>query len=133
MKTSIGIFVFMLASICAFAQSNHETSIVNTGASINWSSATTYDFGNVKKGTPVTSTFEFTNNGNEPLIISEAKGSCGCTAVEYTQKPIAPGAKGFVKATFNSSSIGAFYKSVTVSANISSKAVVLNIKGQVVE
>ena len=133
MKTTISSVIFLMLSICVSAQKNQEAISESSGASIAWSSSTTYDFGNIIKGTPVTATFEFTNNGSEPLIISEAKGSCGCTSVEYSQQPIAPGAKGFVKATFNALSIGVFNKSVTVAMNTSTKTVALSVKGQVVE
>lgn len=122
-----------MLSICVGAQKNQEANSVGSGAIIAWSSSTTYDFGNVNKGTAVTATFEFTNNGSEPLLISDAKGSCGCTSVEYSQQPIAPGAKGSVKATFNAYSIGTFNKSVTVTSNSANKREVLLVKGQVVE
>lgn len=133
MKTSISILILFLASIGIYAQDQKEVKNVSAGAGISWQSATTYDFGNIKKGLPVTSTFEFINNGSEPLIISEAKGSCGCTSVEYSQQPIAPGAKGFVKATFNASAVGVFGKSVTVTTNATNKTAMLYIKGQVIE
>ena len=133
MKTTVTIFVFLIASVCVSAQNKQANDAKIMSASINWASSTTYDFGTVKKGVPVTATFEFTNNGSEPLIISDAKGSCGCTSVEYSQKPIAHGVKGFVKATFNAASIGSFYKSVTVSNNTADKTVMLYIKGQVIE
>ncbi|MEL6277127.1 MAG: DUF1573 domain-containing protein, partial [Bacteroidota bacterium] len=38
-----------------------------------------FDFGTITEGDVVTHTFSFTNTGEEPLIISDAKGSCGCT------------------------------------------------------
>jgi len=133
MKTTIASLILLIVSVCANAQKSQEAETANTGASIAWESSTVYDLGNVTKGTSVTSTFEFTNNGSEPVILSDAKGSCGCTSIEYIQQPVSPGAKGYVKATFSANSVGSFYKSVTVSANISSKAVVLYIKGQVVE
>jgi len=133
MKTSIITVILLLISVFSNAQEIQERKTVNTGASIEWKSSTTYDFGSIKKGIQVTSTFEFTNNGNEPLIISDAKGSCGCTSVEYPQQPIAPGEVGIVKATYNALAVGAFYKTVSVSTNISNKVILLNIKGQVTE
>ena len=33
--------------------------------------------------------FEFTNTGNEPLVIKNVRTTCGCTASEYTQTPVA--------------------------------------------
>lgn len=123
----------MIVSICVNAQSEQNNSPEVKGANFSWISLTTYDFGSVKKGKPVSSTFEFSNIGNEPLIITEAKGSCGCTSVEYSQQPVKPGEKGFVKATFNAVAVGVFQKSITVTSNTTSKTVQLYIKGQVVE
>jgi len=122
----------MIVSICASAQNDQKNNPESNGASFNWTSSTTHELGEVKKGNSVSSTFEFTNIGNEPLIITEATGSCGCTSVEYSQQPIKPGEKGFVKATFNSAAVGVFQKSITVTSNTASKTVQLYIKGQVV-
>jgi hypothetical protein len=47
-------------------------------------------FGFVKKGEVVTLEFEFTNSGNQPMIITEAKVECSCTSVEFPKQPIAP-------------------------------------------
>src|SRR5690606_23826755 len=55
---------------------------------------TVYDFGTIKEGDVATHEYEFTNNGKNPLIISSAKGSCGCTVPEYPTEPIPPGKSG---------------------------------------
>jgi hypothetical protein len=101
-------------------------------AAFNWT-ATEFDFGKVQKGTPVMHEFTFTNTGSEQLIISSVKASCGCTVTEYTKNPIEAGGKGFVKATYDASKAGAFTKTVTINANTEEGAVVLTIKGEVVE
>ena len=38
-----------------------------------------HDFGKVAENTKNSTSFTFTNTGNEPLVIETAKGSCGCT------------------------------------------------------
>lgn len=101
-------------------------------AVFNWNS-TEFDFGKVQKGTPVTHEFTFTNTGSEQLIISSVKASCGCTVTEYTKNPIEAGGKGFVKATYDASKAGAFTKTVTINANTEEGAVLLTIKGEVIE
>jgi pectate lyase len=58
------------------------------------------------------------------------QGSCGCTATDYSKEPIAPGKKGYVTATYNAANMGAFHKTVTVTANTDAP-VVLVIKGEV--
>jgi len=96
-----------------------------------------YDFGQVKEEDgPVSTVFEFTNNGTEPLILSEVHASCGCTTPDWTKEPVAPGAKGFVKATYNvKGRPGMFDKSITVKTNITTEGndtVRLTIKGEVI-
>jgi hypothetical protein len=120
-KTLIIIF----ASFVAF------TAVSNTAAIFNWNE-TIFDFGTIEQGTPVNHEFEFVNTGSEPLIISTVQVSCGCTVADYTKEAIAPGAKGYVKATYNAAKAGAFTKTVTVQAN-SSENPVLTLKGIVVE
>jgi len=101
-------------------------------AAFSWV-AKTYDFGKIKVGKPVTHTFNFTNNGDGALVISSVQASCGCTVTEYSKEPIAPGSEGFVKATYNAANPGVFTKTVTVNANTTNGAVLLTIKGEVVQ
>ncbi len=92
---------------------------------------TTHDFGKIDQGKPVSTEFTFTNSGTTPLVISNVKGSCGCTVTEYTKEAIAPGKTGNVKATFNAAAIGAFNKSIRVTANVEGGSETLMIKGEV--
>lgn len=62
------------------------------------------NFGFVKKGEKVVLQYDFTNEGNQPLIISEAKAECSCTTVKWPKDPIAPGQKGVVEVTFDTTS-----------------------------
>lgn len=109
------------------------TSIAMTipAALFNWRNAT-YDFGRIAQGKPVTAEFAFTNKGEVPLLISHAKGSCGCTGVDYPKSAILPGQSGIVKATFNAAAIGAFNKTVTVESNAEGGTQILSFKGEVV-
>jgi hypothetical protein len=117
--------IILFASCVAFIAAS------NTAAIFNWSE-TTFDFGSIKQGTPVDHEFEFTNLGSEPLIISNVQVSCGCTVADYTKDPIAPGAKGFVKASYNAANPGVFAKTITVQANADNNPV-LTLKGTVTE
>jgi hypothetical protein len=77
-----------------------------------------YDFGEVPEGPQAVYSFEFTNTGTEPLVISHAQASCGCTVPEWSKDTIKPGGKGFVKAIYNTSGrIGQFNKSITITYN----------------
>jgi hypothetical protein len=63
--------------------------MAGTLASFHWTE-TDHDFGKIPQGKPVTVKFQFTNTGSEPLIVSKARGSCGCTGVEFPKDPILP-------------------------------------------
>ncbi|MEZ4983043.1 MAG: DUF1573 domain-containing protein [Saprospiraceae bacterium] len=91
-----------------------------------------FEFGTVDEGEIVTYTFKFTNTGNEPLIISNAKGSCGCTVPKWPREPIAPGGEGEVAVEFNSKGKkGARTQKVTLTANTNPPQSFLTLKGNV--
>ena len=94
----------------------------------------TFDLGTVQSGESVTHEFKFKNSGDKDLIISQAKGSCGCTQPEYPKDPIAPGDEGVIKVTFNSTGIsGQITKNVTLIANTTPNTKVLTITGEVIK
>ena len=97
---------------------------------------TEYDFGDLKDGEKVTKIFKFTNTGSEPLVISNAKGSCGCTVPDWPKTPIAAGEQGELKVVYNSKNKGSVEgknetKRVTVTANTDPAQTFLNIKAKV--
>ena len=49
------------------------------------------DLGKVKKGDIVTADYEFKNEGDQPLIITNYEVECSCTTVDFPKQPIAPG------------------------------------------
>ncbi len=93
---------------------------------------TSYNYGKVVDGDVVKHVYKFKNTGKEPLIISDAKGSCGCTVPQWPKDPIAPGATGEIKVEFNSKGKqGPQEKKVTVTANTNPAQSILTIKGEV--
>jgi len=82
-------------------------------------SENSFDFGNIKKGKKVDHVYEITNTGKNPLIISEVKPGCGCTAPDFTKDPIMPGKKGKITLSFDSTNFdGAVSKYADVFANV---------------
>ncbi|GAA5220631.1 DUF1573 domain-containing protein [Membranihabitans marinus] len=91
-----------------------------------------YDFGDVVSGDKVKNVFKFTNTGSEPLIISDVKASCGCTAPSWPKEPIAPGESSEIEAIFDTAGkSGAQTKSITVTANTDPSSIVLILEGLV--
>ncbi|GAP67652.1 hypothetical protein BA6E_10195 [Bacteroidales bacterium 6E] len=96
---------------------------------------TEHNFGSFKESDGVqTTTFEFTNTGDAPLILNAVTASCGCTTPDWSRQPIAPGQKGTVKVAYNPANRpGAFSKTATVRSNAETAVVVLTISGRVEE
>jgi hypothetical protein len=93
----------------------------------------TIDYGTIAANSDGKREFVFTNNGNKPLIITNATGSCGCTVPTYSKEPIAPGAKGVIGVKYDTSRAGQpFTKTVTITSNAAgSPSKILTIKGTV--
>jgi len=93
---------------------------------------TAYDFGTVKKGTKVSHTYKFENTGKVPLIITDARSTCGCTVPTYPKKPIAPGKGGKIKVVFDTTNFSDRQgKPVTITANTYPNKTELMIKGNI--
>jgi hypothetical protein len=91
-----------------------------------------FDFGSANEGDIVKHVFKFTNTGSEPLVISNAKGSCGCTVPTWPKEAIAPGAVGEIAVEFNTSGKpGRQSKRITVTANTVPTDTFIEIAGEV--
>jgi Protein of unknown function (DUF1573) len=135
MKNSIKISMLAFAlGLMSFSSINSPKSlifktIVET-APISWKSES-IDVGEIPQNTPKVIEYEFKNTGKTTVLITNVKGSCGCTATDYTKTPILPGKSGQIKATFNAANKGAFSKTVTVTTNAETNPKVLTFKGTV--
>ena len=90
------------------------------------------DYGTIEKGADGVRVFKFTNTGSAPLIIQDAKGSCGCTVPTYPKEPIMPGESGEIKVKYDTNRVGAFTKYVTLTTNATSETTTkLKISGTV--
>ncbi len=87
-----------------------------------------HDFGVIEQGTPQETVFTFTNTGNAPLIITDAKSSCGCTVPKKPEAPVAPGETGELLVKFNGSGANQVTKQITVTANTAKGTEIIRIK-----
>ena len=94
---------------------------------------TSYNFGEIQQGESVTHDFILKNTGDADLLVSAAKGSCGCTVPEWPKNPIAKGEEATIKVTFNSAGkSGKQNKTVTLVTNAIPNTKVLTINGNVI-
>lgn len=127
MKNITLIIAIVLTTSLSFAQS---------GAKIVFKAKdNTIDYGTItKKGDSGLRTFEFTNTGNAPLVISNVLSTCGCTVPTYSTEPIMPGKSGKIDVKYNLAP-GPIRKTITVetnAVNYDSGRVPLKIKGEVI-
>jgi hypothetical protein len=119
------ILVFALSLSLGFSAANAQTvpapaanqKIVTDGPVISFAESK-FDFGTIKEGEIVKHTYNFKNTGNQPLLISDVRVTCGCTTPDWTKTPVAPGQSGFITAQFNSTGkVGQNNKVITVVSN----------------
>ena len=92
--------------------------------------STVVDYGVIKHKTDGQRVFKFTNDGDKPLIISNCRGSCGCTVPDCPKNPILPGDSGTIEVKYDTKRIGKFTKTITVNSNTDNPTL-LTIKGEV--
>lgn len=91
-----------------------------------------HDYGTLKYGANGECTFEFTNTGTAPLIITKATAPCNCTVPSYPKEPIPPGAKGAITVKYNTKIAGPINKSITILSNATNDPTkIIRIKGNV--
>jgi hypothetical protein len=91
-----------------------------------------HDYGTIPQGANGTCEFVVTNTGDQPLIITQCQGSCGCTVPKCDTAPIKPGEKSTITVKYDTNRVGPINKSVTITSNATnSPSKVVTIKGTV--
>ena len=141
MKRTIFLTLVVIAMTAFFTQAQAQNAATagktEVKAKVNGPVAkwdlTENNMGDIPQGIPRAAEFKLSNDGNEPLIISSAQASCGCTNLNYSKEPILPGKSTTISATYNAAAKGNFFKTITVRTNASDQPTVLQIKGNVIE
>jgi Protein of unknown function (DUF1573) len=129
----IALLISVSTAVASARQAGPVTVVAEQPAALMQWDSTQEDLGRIAQGQPVTVTYQFVNKGKTPLVISEVKASCGCTAAEYPRTPVAPGQTGLIKAVYNAASAGRFHKTLTVISNAAESQIVLTLTGEVVQ
>ena len=132
MKKILAILFIGLLAQGVRAQTKEEILKDFTGPVFEFESEV-IDYGEIAANSDGNRVFKFKNIGKSPLIISQVKGSCGCTVPTKPEKPIMPGETGEIKVKYATNRIGPFSKTVTITSNAYEETKVLRIKGRVLD
>jgi hypothetical protein len=125
------VLVLALPSYFCFGQAGTTASAAaDPNAPVMSFETKEHDFGTFEQDGNGTYLFIFTNTGKEPLVIKEARGSCGCTVPHWPQHPVAAGSKDTIRVTYDTHRVGVFVKTVTITSNAKESPDVLTIKGK---
>jgi hypothetical protein len=129
----VGMFVMMLfMGIHMFASDNQQAD-EKQFAHIKFEKLV-HDFGKIPVQGDASCEFVYTNTGNIPLLLTNVKTSCGCTAPEWTKEPVLPGEKGVIKVKYTTvHRPNPINKSITVLSNADNPSIILKITGEVVD
>lgn len=131
---TFGLFAFIAGGVAAQTATTPtvEVKVQNPNAPTMSFESEVVDYGTIEQGADGVREFKFTNNGKEPLIISNARGSCGCTVPTWPKEPIKPGESSVIKVKYDTKRLGAINKSVTITSNASKPTKVVRIKGKII-
>ena len=126
----LAFFAFVAVSLTA--QNGTLNLAAEGGAKIVFKTET-IDYGTIEKNANGEREFVFTNTGKEPLIISSCKGSCGCTVPKCPTEPILPGETSKIKVKYDTTRVGQFTKTITVTSNAGEPVKTIKITGNVID
>lgn len=93
--------------------------------------AETVDFGEIVQDSDPFRTIKIKNTGDQPLLITNARGSCGCTVPTVPRKPIAPGESAEMKVRYDTKRLGKINKTITLTTNETAKTRTIRVVGQI--
>lgn len=129
MKTKKIFMLSLLICLAGVVMAQNNAQPI-TGPEIKFDK-TTLDFGTLNIGDVKVDTFTFTNVGKKPLILDNVVSNCDCTVLDWSRKPVMPGKKGTITATYTAKNSGLINKWVTVMSNAETDRVILKLRGKV--
>ncbi len=122
------LIAFVLMNVVVFAQKGPRIEFKDKDNTIDYGTTNKNDDNGIRS-------FEFTNTGDAPLIITNVQSTCGCTIPTKPTDPILPGKIGKIDVKYNMHP-GPIRKTIIVESNavnVEEGRVAIKIKGEVVE
>lgn len=123
-------WTFLQCTLLAFTVNTVRINPTGTPV-VEWLTPREHDFGTLRRDHPGEFVFKFKNIASEPILLETVRTTCGCTAANWTETPIAPGATGEVRIEYDAYQTGDFSKKIKVFFDKQRKAEVLKITGTV--
>lgn len=130
-KLLISLIFISTVAFQAFSQEEIQTNQDTKDSPEIYFEKTTHDYGNIELNGNGICEFTFKNTGNEPLLLTNVKASCGCTTPTWPKEPIKKGETGIIVVKYNTRITGAFTKSIRVYSNAKTSLITLKITGTV--
>ena len=129
-KFALILFMGLLA-FSVNAQEKVDDKKVDDSTSIFKFESEVVNYGDIARNSDGVKVLKFTNVGKSPIIITNVKGSCGCTVPTSPKEPIMPGEEGEIEIKYATNRIGPFSKTVTITSNAVRSNIVIPVKGRV--
>jgi len=126
MKNVLVLLIFVMLGIGVAASQEKK------GPQLTWD-IEKYDYGTVYTDEmPETKLdIKFTNDGTEPLILSNVRACCGTRVHEWPRQPVMPGDEGTIKIEFRlAPNPQRINRTVTVTSNAEPKTAIFRIVGE---
>ena len=133
MKHLLRLSMLVLFTLNMSAQNDKQLAMNTSSSGVFTFENEVIDYGTINQNTDGNRVFKFKNTGNQPIIISKIKSSCGCTVASKPSKPIMPGETSEINIKYDTKRIGAFSKTITITSNANQPIKQLKIKGKIVK
>ncbi len=133
MKKVIIVLFLSIFSLSINAQTKVEPKKIDPNAPVFEFESKTINYGEIAHNSDGVKTLKFKNIGKSPLIISNVKGSCGCTVPSAPKEPIMPGNEGEIKVKYATNRVGSISKTITIYSNASTPTVTIPVRGKVLK
>lgn len=131
MKHLLFAVLFFAGAMTAFAQNDDNTN--PTDGPVMTFENTVVDYGEIEQNSDPVRSVAFTNTGTTPLIISNARGSCGCTVPTWPKEPVMPGETSEIQVRYDTKRIGPINKTITITTNDTAGKHILRVTGKILK
>jgi hypothetical protein len=132
-KIILSVFIMCIGVFSALSQEEIKTNQDTKDIPEIYFEKTTHNYGTIEYDSDGTCEFTFKNTGEEPLLLTNVKASCGCTTPKWSKEPIKKGKTGTITVKYNTKIVNQFTKSIRVYSNAKTNLVTLKITGTVVK